>query len=173
MPADTDFQKETLWQVVTVDTAQQWVQFGALYISAPYDVDGAGPYTANTWTSLTPTSELIGSRKAIATAGRVGAALLAAPVKATIKRIGPDGLVQETIPRDRLWAAQTPQVFERQLILRAYQEALRAGFSATDDAQLVERLGHPVAIVESTDENLKITTPEDLLVAEGLLKRQR
>jgi len=107
-------------------------------------------------------------RQAIETAGRMGAAMLAAPVKATIKDVGPDRIIRKTIPREALWAAQTPQVFRRDLIHRAYEQARRGGVQATDDAQLVERLGEPVAIVESTDENIKITTPEDLLIARAL-----
>jgi len=106
--------------------------------------------------------------KAIETAARVGASMLAAPVKATIKRVDGNGIIRETIPRRDLWAAQTPQIFRRELLLRAYREAEEKGVTATDDAELVERLGHDVAIVESTDENLKITTPEDLLIAETL-----
>ena len=106
--------------------------------------------------------------QAIEAAGRVGAAMLAAPVKATIKDVGPDHIIRETIPREALWAAQTPQVFRRDLILRAYEQARLDGVQATDDAQLVERLGAPVAIVESTDENIKITTPEDLVIARAL-----
>lgn len=107
--------------------------------------------------------------EALRAAARVGAALLAAPVKATIKRATPDLAVRDTIPRSGLWEAQTPQVFRRDLILRAYRRAEADRFQATDDAELVERLGCEVAIVESSDENLKITTPSDLLVAEALL----
>ncbi|MEW6358806.1 MAG: 2-C-methyl-D-erythritol 4-phosphate cytidylyltransferase [Planctomycetota bacterium] len=107
-------------------------------------------------------------RQAIETAARVGAAMLAAPVKATIKDVGSDRFIRATIPRKTLWAAQTPQVFRRDLILRAYERARRDGFQATDDAELVERLGEPVAVVESSDENIKITTPDDLLLARAL-----
>jgi 2-C-methyl-D-erythritol 4-phosphate cytidylyltransferase len=101
-------------------------------------------------------------------AERSGAAILAQPVAATLKRVGANHAVVETVPREGLWEAQTPQVFRRQLLLEAY--AQRAGFVATDDAQLVERLGHTVTIVVGSPINLKITTQEDLRLAEQALK---
>lgn len=100
-------------------------------------------------------------------AERHGAAIFAIPVAGTLKRVG-DGKIEETVPRDRLWEAQTPQVFRRQLLLDAY--ARRGGFAATDDAQLVERIGHPVAVVPGSPINLKITTREDLRLAEQALR---
>jgi 2-C-methyl-D-erythritol 4-phosphate cytidylyltransferase len=101
-------------------------------------------------------------------AERSGAAIFGIPVTGTLKRVGADGKIDETVPRDRLWEAQTPQVFRRQLLLDAY--ARRAGFAATDDAQLVERIGHPVLVVPGSPINLKITTREDLRLAEQALK---
>lgn len=101
-------------------------------------------------------------------AERTGAAILAIPVSGTLKRMGADMKIQETVARDRLWEAQTPQVFRRQLLLDAY--ARREGFQATDDAQLVERLGQAVAIVPGSPINLKITTKEDLRLAEQAMK---
>jgi len=95
-----------------------------------------------------------------------GAAIPAFPISSTVKRVE-HGTIMETIPRDQLWGAQTPQVFARQLLLDAY--ARRAGFTATDEAQLVERLGQPVAIVECSAMNMKITTQEDFRMAEALL----
>jgi 2-C-methyl-D-erythritol 4-phosphate cytidylyltransferase len=100
-------------------------------------------------------------------AERHGAAIFAIPVAGTLKRVG-DGKIEETVPRDGLWEAQTPQVFRRQLLLDAY--ARRGGFAATDDAQLVERIGHPVAVVPGSPINLKITTREDLRLAEQALR---
>jgi 2-C-methyl-D-erythritol 4-phosphate cytidylyltransferase len=73
------------------------------------------------------------------------------------------------IDRRGLWCAQTPQVFRRSLILEAYEAAERDALEVTDDAQLVERLGHPVAIVPGSDLNIKITTPEDLSLAQAML----
>ena len=78
------------------------------------------------------------------------------PVADTLKRVGRNHTIEETVPREGLWEAQTPQVFRRQLLLDAY--AKRGGFAATDDAQLVERIGHPVTVVPGSPINLKITT---------------
>jgi 2-C-methyl-D-erythritol 4-phosphate cytidylyltransferase len=99
-------------------------------------------------------------------AAESGAAILATPISSTIKR-GEQGRIVETVDRTNLWAAQTPQVFERKLLLEAF--AKRDGFPATDEAQLIERIGHPVTIVEGSSLNLKITTQEDLRVAGALL----
>ncbi len=103
-----------------------------------------------------------------AAAERTGAAIFALPVAGTLKRVGPDKTIQETVDRRGLWEAQTPQVFRRQLLLDAY--AGREGFQATDEAQLVERLGHPVTVVPGSPMNLKIATKEDLRLAEQALR---
>lgn len=97
-----------------------------------------------------------------------GAAILATPVSGTLKQVASDKSIQETVSRKDLWEAQTPQVFRRELLLDAY--AKRGGFKATDDAQLVERLGHTVRVVPGSPINLKITTKEDLRLAEQALK---
>jgi 2-C-methyl-D-erythritol 4-phosphate cytidylyltransferase len=97
-----------------------------------------------------------------------GAAILAVPVSGTLKRSKDGKTIQETVSREGLWEAQTPQVFRRDLLLDAY--AKRGDFTATDDAQLVERLGKPVSIVLGSPVNLKITTQEDLRLAEQALK---
>ena len=88
-------------------------------------------------------------------AAHTGAAIPATPVSSTLKRVTPDGHLVQTVPREGLWAAQTPQVFRRQLLLDAY--AQRGDFQPTDEAQLVERLGHPISVVECSPMNLKIT----------------
>jgi 2-C-methyl-D-erythritol 4-phosphate cytidylyltransferase len=98
-----------------------------------------------------------------------GAALLAVPVVETVKRVGADGLIVETIPREGLYLAQTPQVFRRELLCRAYAHRSRLGQQATDDCQLVEAIGHPCAVVASSPLNLKITTVEDLKLAAAIL----
>jgi len=97
-----------------------------------------------------------------------GAAIVASPMKPTVKRVA-DRRIVATIDRRDLWCAQTPQVFRRQLILDAYDAAERDRLDVTDDAQLVEHLGHPVAIVPGSEFNLKITTPEDLALARAIL----
>ncbi|HDQ46157.1 MAG TPA: 2-C-methyl-D-erythritol 4-phosphate cytidylyltransferase [bacterium] len=98
-----------------------------------------------------------------------GAALLAVPEKATVKRVQ-DGVIQTTLDRSLLWLAQTPQGFRYDLILQAYEAARRDGVGATDDAALVERLGHPVHVVMGVEQNIKITTRADLEMAEALLR---
>ncbi|MGE5653437.1 MAG: 2-C-methyl-D-erythritol 4-phosphate cytidylyltransferase, partial [Bacillota bacterium] len=100
------------------------------------------------------------------------AALLAVPVKETIKRVH-DNKVDATLERSALWAAQTPQVFARSLIIEAYHVAERDGYCGTDDASLVERLGVEVTIVQGSYRNIKITTPEDLWVARTLWRQEQ
>ena len=98
-----------------------------------------------------------------------GAAVAAAPIKDTVKLVSPEGMVQNTLDRNRLWAVQTPQVFRRDLIERAHQEVRE---DVTDDATLVERLGIPVQVFMGSYANIKVTTPEDLLLAETLLSQR-
>ncbi len=102
-------------------------------------------------------------------AAEVGAAILAAPLSGTIKRAGDDRLIQQTVSRAGLYEAQTPQVFRKDLLIKAYAN-MPADAAPTDDAQVVESLGHPVAIVESDHRNLKITGPGDSALAEAILK---
>jgi 2-C-methyl-D-erythritol 4-phosphate cytidylyltransferase len=106
----------------------------------------------------------------LAAAQQHGAAIAAVPVKDTIKRVDDDGLVVETPDRSTLWTVQTPQVFAYDLILSAHH-TIDPAWDATDDAALVERAGHPVAVFMGSYENIKITTPGDLLIAEATLKR--
>jgi 2-C-methyl-D-erythritol 4-phosphate cytidylyltransferase len=100
-------------------------------------------------------------------ARETGAAAAAVPVTDTIKVVDSGGTVVETPDRERLWAFQTPQVFRRDLLLRAH--ALN-GATATDDSALVERLGHPVRVSPGSPSNLKVTTPADLILAEAILR---
>lgn len=97
-----------------------------------------------------------------------GAAILAVPVTATLKKVDDSGKIVETRSRDKLWEAQTPQVFRRDWLLEAYQK--RGDFVPTDDAQLVERLGKAVYVVSGSPLNIKITTKDDLRLAEQILK---
>ena len=92
------------------------------------------------------------------------------PVADTVKRAGPDRLTLETVPRQDLFLAQTPQVFRRDLLLRAYANRSRMGAAVTDDTQLVEAIGHRCAIVEGSPLNLKITTAADLRLAAAVLQ---
>jgi len=96
------------------------------------------------------------------------AVIFAIPISGTIKRVGPDQKIEETVSREGLWEAQTPQVFRRQLLLDAY--AQRGDEPFTDDAQLLERQGHPVAVLPGSPINIKITTKQDLHLAEKTIK---
>lgn len=115
------------------------------------------------------TAEILG--KTIRRAAERGAAAPAVPVKDTIKRAA-DGMVEATLDRSELFAIQTPQVFEHGLILGALEKAEAEGIALTDDCAAVERLGMPVCLTEGSYENIKLTTPEDVLVAEAILERR-
>lgn len=110
--------------------------------------------------------------RVIEAARATGAAILGAPVHDTLKRVE-GGLIVETPDRRVYWAAQTPQVFRRDWLEAATEAAARAGRLATDDAALVEALGHRVSIVEARFPNPKITRPEDLVTARALLEAGR
>jgi 2-C-methyl-D-erythritol 4-phosphate cytidylyltransferase len=119
--------------------------------------DAARPCLAETWID-----------KVFAAAEKSDAAMLAIPVNGTLKRVAADQTITETVPREGLWEAQTPQVFRRQLLLDAY--ARRGALQATDEAMLVEQLGHKVTVVQGSSMNLKITSKDDLRLASAVLK---
>ncbi len=97
------------------------------------------------------------------------AAVVAVPCAATIKRARVDGTVDTTVPRDDLWLAQTPQGMHRAEALAAFARASAEGWACSDDAQVMERAGHRVALVPGDARNLKLTTPDDWAVAEALI----
>ncbi len=99
--------------------------------------------------------------------------LLAVPVRDTLKAVADDGRVRETVPRERLWHALTPQMFRLGALAEALERALADGAAVTDDAAAMERAGHRPRVVEGSADNIKITRPEDLALAELLLARQR
>lgn len=107
---------------------------------------------------------------AIKEADNVGAAIVGVPVKATIKKIASSLLVEKTIDRENLWEVQTPQVFRMQLLLKAYLKFGKP--DVTDDAMLVEKAGAKVAMVMGSYDNIKITVPQDLMLAEAILKKK-
>lgn len=100
-----------------------------------------------------------------------GAAIAAVRVKDTIKEVH-GGLVASTPQRDSLWAAETPQAFRADILIKAFRKAETDGFTGTDESTLVERLGARVSIVEGSYENIKITTEEDLLLAERIMRNR-
>jgi 2-C-methyl-D-erythritol 4-phosphate cytidylyltransferase len=108
--------------------------------------------------------------KVFAEAGKTGAAILACPLRGTIKRVSDAGVIDGTISRAGLWEAQTPQVFKPALIKDAYGRRAEISDPITDDAQIVEASGHPVSIVESDFTNLKITTRPDITLANSIAR---
>ena len=109
-------------------------------------------------------------RRALDVARSHDGALVAVPAKDTIKFVT-DGIIRETPPRENIWLAQTPQAFRYDVIRAAHEIAEAEGFLGTDDAMLVERLGKDIHVVLGDYRNIKITTPDDLLLAEAFLKQ--
>ncbi|NRK74270.1 2-C-methyl-D-erythritol 4-phosphate cytidylyltransferase, partial [Salmonella enterica subsp. enterica serovar Typhi] len=101
-----------------------------------------------------------------------GAAVLAVPIKDTVKRVDGD-LVVETVERSSLWAIQTPQAFRISILKEAHEKAVVDTYIGTDDASLVERFGQAVHIVEGNYDNIKLTTPEDLYFAEAIVAKRK
>jgi 2-C-methyl-D-erythritol 4-phosphate cytidylyltransferase len=123
--------------------------------------DGARPFIGH---------ELI--EELVHAASRHGGAIVAVPVKDTIKK-AKNKVVVETVERSSLWAVQTPQAFRVSTLLKAHEKAEKEHFLGTDDASLMERIGETVMIIEGNYDNIKITTPEDLYFAEAILHKNR
>lgn len=154
------------WQVVTGSTERQYsIENGLKAVSSAADIilvhDAARPLV---------TEQTI--EDVIRMARLRGGAIAAVPEKNTIKVVDEAGLVRATPERKTLWEVQTPQGFQREILLEAYEKAREEGYLGTDDASLVERLGKSVAVVRSTYQNIKVTTPEDLVQAEALLRQE-
>jgi len=98
-----------------------------------------------------------------------GAAIIALPMRDTVKQVAADHVIERTVDRRPLWLAQTPQAFRRDWLQEAHQKAQLEDLAATDDAYLLERLGRPVTVVEGSGENIKVTRPEDLIIGEAIL----
>jgi 2-C-methyl-D-erythritol 4-phosphate cytidylyltransferase / 2-C-methyl-D-erythritol 2,4-cyclodiphosphate synthase len=116
------------------------------------------------------TEELI--RQVVDAAKTTGAAIAGVKAKDTIKEVKEDNVVRSTVPRQNLWLTQTPQAFDFELFKKAYQTAYNENFYGTDDASLVERIGKEVKMVEGSYENIKITTNEDMLMADALINKK-
>lgn len=138
------------------------VRIGTLELSRDLELiaihDGARPFV---------TQDVI--EQVIRKAGECGAAAPAVPINDTVKEVR-EGLVERTVDRTMLRAVQTPQVFDAGLIRAALQKALDDGAEVTDDCSVVERLGMRVALTPGDPFNLKLTTPEDLILARGILE---
>lgn len=104
----------------------------------------------------------------VAEAQAKGAAIIALPMRDTVKWVGADRVIERTVDRKPLWLAQTPQAFRRDWLQEAHQRAKAEGVAATDDAYLIEWMGHPVTVVEGSGENIKVTRPEDMIIGEAI-----
>lgn len=144
------------------ETRQQSVACGLAAIDWPADLvavhDGARPCLSRRE-----------AEAVVADGMAYGAAILAIPVQDTIKVVE-TGVVQSTLQRSQLWAAQTPQVFRRSWLEEAHQRAAARRLAATDDAALVAELGYAVHVTPGSAANIKVTTPEDLLMAAAFLE---
>ena len=171
-PDETDVVRELLktiphlkpWQVVAGGAERQYSIANALAVIQPETElilvhDEARPLIS---------VEVI--ERVIAETREYGATITAVPVKDTIKVVDGDGIVTATPNRSSLWAVQTPQGFKRDLLLKAYEKAAEEQFLGTDDASLVERIGQKVKVVQGEYMNIKMTTPEDLMMAEAFIK---
>ncbi|MBV6624068.1 MAG: 2-C-methyl-D-erythritol 4-phosphate cytidylyltransferase [Rivularia sp. (in: Bacteria)] len=107
------------------------------------------------------------------TLGKASGLIAAVPVKDTIKVVNENNIIQSTPNRQQLWAAQTPQGFDVKLLKQCHQQAVSNGWEVTDDAALFEKCGLDVLIVPGEETNLKITTPQDLAIAEFILKNRK
>lgn len=116
------------------------------------------------------TQELL--EQVIAAAGEYSAVGVGVPVKDTIKQVNQDGWITGTPERSTLWAVQTPQVFKMDLLWHSYESVKGSGRTFSDDCGVVEAAGYPVKLVYGSYENIKITTPEDLILAGGILRRR-
>lgn len=110
-------------------------------------------------------------RDSIEKAQKYGAAIAAIPIKDTVKKSENNFFINKTLNREEIWRAQTPQTFKYDLILPAYHKAYKDKYLATDDAAILERYGHKVKLIIGSEENIKITTPFDIIVAENFLKK--
>lgn len=147
-------------------TRQQSVQRGLAHLPGDTDTvvihDGARPFVS---------AGLL--ERCIAAAVNKGAAVVGLPARDTIKFVSASGWVESTPERDSVWEIQTPQAFRKDIIVAAHEKAAREGFAATDDAMIVERAGHPVFVLEGERLNFKITVPEDIRLAELLIRAGR
>ena len=108
-------------------------------------------------------------KQVVEAAAADGAAIIALPMRDTVKQVGDDRLIERTIDRKPLWLAQTPQAFRRDWLEEAHRKAQAEGLAATDDSYLLEWMGHSVRVIEGSGENIKVTRPEDLIIGEAIL----
>jgi len=151
-------------QIVAGGRDRQESVYHLLKVSAPYDLvaihDGARPFL---------TGDALSSVLVIPDG--CDGVVLGTPLKDTIKRIDSEGIIIDTPTRSEYCAVQTPQVFLRSRLLEAHERALREGLRGTDDSSLLERYGGIIRIVQGSYDNIKITTKEDILIGEAILRK--
>jgi 2-C-methyl-D-erythritol 4-phosphate cytidylyltransferase len=142
------------------DSRQESVRNGLAHVTSEYVVvhDAARPFV---------TSEMI--ERTLSSLDDAEGAIVATPLDETLKRVDGD-VVRETVSRRHLWRVQTPQSFRTEPLRKAHEEAAAEGIEVTDDASLIEHYGGRVVIVHSTRANMKLTYPEDFVVAEAMLR---
>lgn len=164
--ADPALQNRPWFLQVGGATRQQSAQRGLEKVSSDTEIviihDGARPFVS---------SHLID--RCVEAAVIQGAVVPGLPARDTIKVVSEDHWIRSTPERGTLWEIQTPQVFRRDLIVAAHDRAEREGAEATDDAMLVERIGEPVFVLDGERTNFKITVPEDVWLAETLIREGR
>ena len=150
--------------IIGGDTREESVFNGIKSVNIETDIvvihDGARPLV----------SELI-IKESILIAEKYGAAVSAVPLKDTVKKIGENFFIHSTLDRRKIWRAQTPQTFRFKLIKSAYEKAFKEGVITTDDAAILEKYGSEVKLFFGAEENIKITSPFDIFIAESILKR--
>jgi 2-C-methyl-D-erythritol 4-phosphate cytidylyltransferase len=150
--------------IIGGETRQESVFNGLKSVDSDTDIivihDGARPFVNESTI-----------RESIAIAIKDGAAVSAVPLRDTVKRVKKSFFIHSTLDRTKIWRAQTPQTFRYRLIKLAYEKAWENGFIATDDSAILERYGYDVKLFLGSEENIKITSPFDIFVAESILKR--
>src|SRR3989338_305398 len=141
---------------------QDSVYNGLLRLNSDIDIvlvhDGVRPFV---------TEEII--RQSLKEVNECGAVVVATPEKDTVKEVSEDLIIKRTLNRRHLWRIQTPQVFVNDVLLRAFREAMEDGYYGTDEASLVERAGYHVRVIMGSEFNIKITTPEELILGNAIL----
>jgi len=173
---DFEFCRKTILPTIQQQTAVTLVAGGATRQASVYN----GLLAINSTTDLVAihdgvrpliTPEMITA--CIEGAQQDGACILGMPAADTLKQANADGFIERTLPRGAVWLAQTPQTFFYDLIRKAHEAAQQSGITETDDAALLERSGHPVRIIRGSSSNIKITTPDDLKLAEAIRANTR
>ena len=165
-----EMKREYGWKKITAITAggkerQDSVRNGLEKLSPKTEIvlihDGVRPFVTKTMI-----------RESAREAKKMGACIIGVPAKDTIKVCSAEGIALNTPDRSTLWQIQTPQTFRKDLILSAYEQAEREGFRGTDDASLAEHSGFAVKVIMGSYRNIKITTKEDLIMAEAFLEEE-